>query len=119
MSNLSKWSAHLSAYRNANPDVPYKQAQKDAKETFDKKPARERGLRPIGRPRGKLFKNPPPPPVRRPKDYGSNIAIPKMSGLRQPAMARENTEIKRLKKKITEARQKLKGAGFGLARRMR
>ena len=104
MSNLSKWSAHLSAYRNANPDVPYKQAQKDAKETFDKKPVRERGLRPMGRPRS----NRPPP-------------LPKSLPPRNKrfSMNADNAEIKRLKKKISEARQKLKGAGFGLARRMR
>jgi len=111
MSNLSKWSAHLSAYRNANPNVPYKQAQKDAKASFDRKPARERGLRPIGRPRSNrpppLPKSMPPPPL--PK------SMPPQN--KRFAMNADNTEIKRLKKKITEARQKLKGAGFGLARR--
>lgn len=108
---MSGWKRHFDEYRTANPDVPYKTAQQNAKATYQstaKFPARPR--------------KPKPRKVKVPKEVRQKmprIKMPKLFQIKAPKLvkiAKGDPEVNRLKKKIKEARKKLAGAGFNMRR---
>ena len=113
MSNLSDWRSHLAEYRKEHPGETYKQAQKNAKGSYQKvpPPPPRNGAPP-------LLKSMIPRRIRKkapPKLYKIDVSKPfKIKAPKLVKIAKGDPEVNRLKKKIRDARAKLAGAGYSM-----